>query len=101
MQQRLLGFCMRALEDTPTLPAGLLNQAGTGTATFRGQETVQIVRDKLSIQDLQLLVGLAQAERAADHRRMSRAWCRSIREIQIIEGRPVQTRVFEMRGGPA
>lgn len=99
MQQRLLGFSVRALEDSPTLPAGVLNQPGPEPTTFRGHETVQIMCEPLSLQDLQLLwdglkpnipliVGYVARMVPIDS------------EIPIIEGPAVQTRVFEMRGGP-
>ena len=100
IQQRLLGFSMRALEDSPIFPAGVLNQPGPEPGTFRGHETVQIVCDSLSLQDLQLLwdelkpnvpliVGYVARMVPIDS------------EISIIEGPAVQTRVFEMRGAPA
>ena len=100
MQQRLLGFCMRAIEDASTLPAGVLNQPGPEPETFRGHETVQVVCETLSLQDLQLLwdglkpnlpliVGYVARMVPIDS------------ETPIVEGRPVQTRVFEMRGAPA
>lgn len=99
MQQRLLGFSMRAIEDASTLPAGVLNQPGPEPTTFRGHETVQMVCETLSLQDLQLLwdslkpnvpliVGYVARMVPIDS------------EIPIVEGRPVQTRVFEMRGAP-
>ena len=100
MQQRLLGFCMRAIEDNPTLPAGVLNQPGPEPSTFRGHETVQMVCETLTLQELQLLwdalkpnvpliVGYAARMVPLDS------------DIGIYEGPLVQTRVFEMRGGPA
>jgi len=46
-QQRLLGWSMRALEDTPILPAGLLNHYGTEPETFFPHETVELVCEPL------------------------------------------------------
>jgi hypothetical protein len=52
-QHRLLGWAMRQLEDTPTLTASFLNHYGTPeTDTFLPDETVTLVYDPLSIQDM-------------------------------------------------
>jgi hypothetical protein len=45
-QQRLLGWAIRVLEDTPTLPPALLNVAIPGT--FRADETVELVWEPLT-----------------------------------------------------
>nr|WP_225937289.1 DUF4255 domain-containing protein [Myxococcus sp. RHSTA-1-4] len=53
MQHRLLGWAMRLLEDTPTLTASFLNHYGTPEAdTFLPDETVTLVFEPLSIQDM-------------------------------------------------
>jgi hypothetical protein len=51
-QQRLLGWAMRILEDTPILPAGVLNQAGPESDTFRPNETVDLIMESISIYDM-------------------------------------------------
>jgi len=51
-QQRLLGWAMRILEDTPVLPAGLLNQSGPETDIFRPTETVDLIMETVSIYDM-------------------------------------------------
>src|SRR5215471_14977368 len=51
-QQRLLGWAMRTLEDTPILPAGLLNLGGPEHDTFRPAETVDITMETISIYDM-------------------------------------------------
>lgn len=51
-QQRLLGWCLRELGDTPILPAGLLNHYGPEPDTFRPDETVELVFEPLSLQDM-------------------------------------------------
>ena len=51
-QQRLLGWAMRILEDTPILPAGLLNQGGPEGDTFRPNETVDVTMETISIYDM-------------------------------------------------
>jgi hypothetical protein len=51
-EQRLLGFAMRTLADTPILHAGLLNHYGPETDIFRPAETVELILDQLTLQDL-------------------------------------------------
>ena len=51
-QQRLLGWAMRILEDTPILPAGVLNQAGPESDTFWPNETVDLIMETISIYDM-------------------------------------------------
>jgi hypothetical protein len=51
-QQRLMGWAMRTLEDTPVLPAGILNQGGPEADTFRPNETVDLVMESISIYDM-------------------------------------------------
>jgi len=52
MQQRLLGWSMRELDDMAILPAGVLNHYVTETDTFRSDETVELVLESLSLQDI-------------------------------------------------
>ena len=51
-QQRLLGFCMRELQDVPALPAGFLNKNEAHPDTFRPSEAVEVVCEPLSLMDL-------------------------------------------------
>jgi hypothetical protein len=51
-QQRLLGWCMRTLEDLPILPSGLLNDHLPEPDTFRPSETVEIIYEPLALADL-------------------------------------------------
>jgi hypothetical protein len=51
-QQRLLGQAMRILEDTPVIPAGILNQGGPEDDTFRPTETVDLIMESISIYDM-------------------------------------------------
>jgi hypothetical protein len=51
-QQRLLGWAMRVMEDTPVLPAGLLNQYAPEEQTFRPTETVDVIMETVSIFDM-------------------------------------------------
>jgi hypothetical protein len=100
VQQRLLGFGVRALEDTPSLPAGVLNQPGPEATTFSGHETVQLVCDPLSLQDLQLLWDVLKPNVPLIVAYVARM-VPIDSEIPIVEGPAVQTRAFDMVGGPA
>lgn len=51
-QHLILGWCLRALEDTPSLPASLLNQAGAQPDAFYPDETVDLVLDQIPLADL-------------------------------------------------
>ncbi len=51
-QQRILGWAMRTLEDAPVLSAGRLNHFGTESDVFHPNETIEIIFNSLSLQDL-------------------------------------------------
>lgn len=51
-QQRLLGWSMRTLEDTAILPTGLLNHYVPETEIFQPDETVELVFEPLSLQEI-------------------------------------------------
>jgi len=100
VQQRLLGYVMRTLEDVPILPPGLLNQHGPESTTFGAQEAVELVGDPLVVQDLQLLWDLLKPNVPLIITYVARVVAIDS-EIAITEGALVQTRVFDMAGGPA
>ncbi len=52
MQQRLMGWAMRALEDVSILTPGLLNAFGPETETFHTDEGVELVLDSFTLTDL-------------------------------------------------
>ena len=56
-QQRILGWAMRTLEDSPILSAGRLNHFGTETDVFQPNETVEIIFQTMTLQDLTNLWG--------------------------------------------
>ena len=56
-QQRILGWAMRTLEDAPVLSAARLNNFGPETDVFRPNETIEIIFNSLSLQDLSNLWG--------------------------------------------
>lgn len=51
-QQRLLGWAVRALHDYPVLHESLLNHYGPEEEVFGPGETVELIFDTLSLQDL-------------------------------------------------
>ena len=97
MQQRLFGRAMRTLEDTPILPASLLNQYGPESSTFRPQETVELVCDPVSMQDLNTLWEIQKPSVPL----MITYAARMVfidSDVVLTEGPPVQVRVFDMAG---
>ncbi len=51
-QQQILGWSIRALEDTPILSPSLLNHYSTDPETFAPDEAVEITIEPLSLQDI-------------------------------------------------
>jgi Pvc16 N-terminal domain len=62
MQQRLLGFAIRTLEDTPILPASVLNQHAPEPDVFAPDETVELVFEAITIQDMSYIWEVAQTK---------------------------------------
>jgi hypothetical protein len=94
-QQRLLGFAVRALEDTPILPAGVLNQHGPERDVFRPEETVELIFEMVSVQDASEIWDVAQTKEQVAATYVARM-------VEIESTRPleeaglVQTREFVM-----
>jgi hypothetical protein len=94
-QQRLLGLCMRALEDTPILPAGLLNHYGPEPETFHPEETVELVCDPLSHQDMMSMLDILKPNYPLSVSYVARLiMIESL--IETTEAGPVQTREFDL-----
>jgi hypothetical protein len=51
-QQRLLGWAIRTIEDTPTLTTGVLNQPGPEPDMFYPGESVDLIMETFPIQDM-------------------------------------------------
>ena len=52
-QHRLLGWAMRTLDETPTLHAALLNHfAAPDRETFASDETITVIQEPISVQDM-------------------------------------------------
>jgi hypothetical protein len=60
-QQRLLGWAIRMFEDVPVLPTGLLNNYGPEPEIFKQGETVEIIFDSLTLQDLNNFWGVSKS----------------------------------------
>ena len=93
-QQRLLGWCMRTLEDTPILPAGLLNHYAPEPETFHPGETVELITDPLSLQDLNNIWDPFKPTIQLSAAYIARMLVIDS-PLEVISGPPVQTRVFD------
>jgi hypothetical protein len=93
-QQRLLGYCLRELENTPILPAGLLNHYGPESGTFRSNESVELVFEPLSLQEMANLW-----EPLKPHLQVSATYVARMVSIEsmieVPDSEPVQTREFK------
>jgi len=93
-QQHMLGWAMRILEDTPILPTGLLNRYGTESETFRPNETVELICEPISLQEI---INIWDAFKS--NLQLSAAYIARMisidSRIEIREGPPAQTRVFD------
>jgi len=92
-QQRLLGWTIRMFEDVPVLPTGLLNNYGPEPEIFKQGETVEIVLDSLTLQDLNNIWGVSKSSM-----QLSVGYIARMLHIQssmpITEYAEVQTREF-------
>jgi hypothetical protein len=94
-QQRLMGWCMRTLEDVPTLNATLVNTHGGPDAVFHSTESIDLIFEPLSMQDLANVWDLVKP-----HGQVSIAYVARMvyldSSVELNEGRLVQTREFDM-----
>jgi hypothetical protein len=92
-QQRLLGWTIRMFEDVPILPTGLLNNYGPEPEIFKQGETVEVVLDSLTLQDLNNIWGVSKSSL-----QLSIGYIARMLHIQssmpITEYAEVQTREF-------
>jgi hypothetical protein len=92
-QHLLLGWVMRLLEDTPILPSGILNKYGHEPNTFRPDETVDLIPDSLSIQDMLNIWEVGKPNIQISVCYIARAVALESLAVEK-EAEPVQTRVF-------
>jgi hypothetical protein len=96
-QQRMLGFAIRTIEDTPILPSGVLNQQTPEGNVFRPEETVEIVYEGVSVQDFAYIWDIAQTKEQPSATYVARM-VELDSPIVVSEGAPVQTRAFDYVG---
>ncbi len=94
-QQRLLGWGMRQLEDNAILPAGLLNRFLKEPDVFRPTETVELVCEPLSLSDFTNVWDKLKPRMETSVTYVARMVLIDS-DIELREGPPVHTRVFEM-----
>lgn len=109
MQQRLLGWTMRTLQDTPILTAGLLNSStpppppssppATAAATiFLPDETVELALDPLSLQDMNVIWDLFKLNQPQALQLSVTYVARMVvieSDVSLANGGPVQTRELD------
>ena len=94
-QHSLLGWAIRTLQDTPVLPAGLLNRfAGDWGEVFHSNESVEIVGEILSLQDMLNIWEVAKHNEQPSVSYVARMVFLDS-EIELTESAPVQTRGFD------
>jgi hypothetical protein len=93
-QQRLLGFAIRTLEDTPILPSGVLNQHSPEPNVFRPEETVELVFEAVTIQDYGYIWDVAQTKEQPSATYVARMVEIESR-VSVDDAGLVQTRAFE------
>jgi hypothetical protein len=93
-QQRLLGWCMRVLHDTPILPAALINAHTADVDTFHPGETVELTLDQLSFQDITTLWDKLKPKMQSSVVYIARMVVLESASA-LVQAGPVQTRVFD------
>ncbi len=89
-QHRLLGWCIRTLQDAPLLAAGYLNQFGPEDQVFNPDETVELVWEVLSRQEMTDTWDLAQTNQQASVSYVARVIAIESDDL-VHEYPPVQT----------
>jgi hypothetical protein len=92
-QQRLLGQAMRILEDTPVIPAGILNQGGPEGDTFRPNETVDLIMESISVYDMGAIWDVAKPNVQPSIGYVARMIGLES-QVELTESANVQTRVY-------
>lgn len=92
LQHHLLAWAMRVLEDTPSLPAGLLNRFSARPDTFAPEESIDLALEAVPQQDV-----LAIWEVAKHHMQISATYVARVvpidSAIELEQAVPAQTRV--------
>jgi hypothetical protein len=93
-QQRLLGWVIRTIEDTPLYHASLLNQYGPETDTFGESEVADVLFETVSIQDLGAVWDTAKPQMQPCATYVVRMIPLDS-QIEMIEAGRVQTRIAD------
>jgi hypothetical protein len=93
-QQRLLGWAMRALENRSILPQGLLNYAAPEAEVFGPSETVEVLFEPLTVQDLVNVWEVAKHNQQPSATFVARMIAIES-QVELAEAQPVQTRALE------
>src|SRR5687768_3892410 len=98
VQQRLLGWAMRELENTPVLPSSLLNHYVQEVDTFRASETVELLSETISMQDMNTLWEGFRVNKTNQHLSVIYVARMLLIEsnLEIAEYPPAQTRRFDL-----
>ena len=95
LQHSIAGWMMRVLEDTPSLPSGLLNHGGL--EIFAPDETVELVVAEI---DTETLFRIWEVIGSNGYQISVPYVARSVKidtDLTLIAGEPVQERVFDYR----
>lgn len=97
VQQRLLGWAMRELENTPILPSSLLNHYSKEANIFRPPETVELICEVISIQDMNALWEGFKVGKT--NQQLSQTYVARMvlieSEVEMPENPPAKTREFD------
>ena len=90
----MLGFAIRTIEDTPILPAGVLNQHSPEPNVFRPEETVELVFESVGIQDFSYIWYVSQQKEQPSATYVARMVQIESR-VSVDDAGLVQTRAME------
>jgi len=96
-QQRLLGWGLRALEDNPILPPGVLNRFLREPDVFRGDERVELVAEALPLADFTGIWDKFKPRLQTSMHYVARMVLLDS-DVDLREGALVHTREFQMAG---
>ena len=99
MQHRLLGWAMRVLQDVTVLAPSVLNHYAPEEDTFRAQETVELICEPVSVQDMMNILDPTDLNQQLSVNYVARMVLIES-TVPLGEGAPVQTRVFDYAKGP-
>jgi hypothetical protein len=96
---QMLGWAIRVIDDTPILPAALLNTYQAGVTVFAPDETVELVWAPLTLTDLYDIWQVSAQNQAPSASYVARM-VKLDSESEIPPGAPVEERRFDYAKGP-